>query len=685
MKSRMFAAVAVLALCTAWGLAIPVKIDLPERYMKWLDEEVVYIIAPLEREVFLKLKTDRERDLFIDAFWKHRKQTPDGPGNDFKTEHYRRIKHASLFLGRETGRPGWMTDRGRIYIILGEPDDIKRYVAKEGVNNCEIWFYQGRVDIGLPPGFNILFFQRGNQGEYKLYSPAADGPRALLKGYQGSPSDYSQAYNTLWVIDPALAEISMSLIPGESGGSMSQPSLTSDVMLQKIEAAPLAMAKDGYARKFLQYKDIVEVEYSANYMESDTLVKVLRDPSGRYFVHYAIEPKRLSFGSDENGYYVNIKLNGIISTLDGRQIYQFEKLISFNMNETQKKDRERQPFDIHDLFPLVPGDYRITILVKNEVSKEFTSLEQTVRIPKEERAAQMTAPILAFKVSPVAAQNGMLEAFLMGTSKISCQPGRIFCCSEPLVIAFQLNGLTDELKGRGQVKFSFFKDEQPFREKSKKLTEYAELPNIIEETSLIDFPPAHYRVKIALLADGSEILSAPEEFDVTFAETLPRPWVYSRILPEASDSVYDWVTGIQLHNLGRIEEARDHLERAARLQPGSDEIALPLAQVYFRLKRYDLIEPLLGPFLAQTQPPQYEIYLLAGRSSLQAGKPARALEIFNLAASHYGVNLGLLNAMGECHLGLGQLKEARAVWEKSLAINPEQPEIRKQIERLDKK
>jgi len=103
------------------------KVKLPEFYKKWLEEEVVYIIAPMERDVFLKLQTDRERDLFIEAFWKQREPTPGKAQNEFKIEHARRIAYANRYLGRDAPRPGWRTDRGRMYIILGEPGDIQRF------------------------------------------------------------------------------------------------------------------------------------------------------------------------------------------------------------------------------------------------------------------------------------------------------------------------------------------------------------------------------------------------------------------------------------------------------------------------------------------------------------------------------------------------------------------------------
>ena len=56
--------------------------EIPQRYRKWLEEEVVYIISPIERDVFLQLKTDRERELFIQAFWNHRDPTQGTPENE---------------------------------------------------------------------------------------------------------------------------------------------------------------------------------------------------------------------------------------------------------------------------------------------------------------------------------------------------------------------------------------------------------------------------------------------------------------------------------------------------------------------------------------------------------------------------------------------------------------------------
>jgi GWxTD domain-containing protein len=159
-------AVALLSAIAFLGpSAFPQKARLPERFQRWLDEEVVWVATPLERDVFLKLQTDRERDLFIEAFWKHRDPTPGTPENEFKTEHFRRLAYANRYYGRTAPMPGWKTDRGRIYIILGAPNDVQRFEGKQGIYNTEIWFYQDKAEARLPAGFNLVFWQEANQGD----------------------------------------------------------------------------------------------------------------------------------------------------------------------------------------------------------------------------------------------------------------------------------------------------------------------------------------------------------------------------------------------------------------------------------------------------------------------------------------------------------------------------------------
>ena len=98
------------------------NVELSKTYKKWLNEDVVWIITDQERAAFKQLSNDEERDNFIEAFWQRRDPTPDTEENEYKEEHYRRIAYANEHFA--AGIPGWKTDRGRIYIMYGPPDEI---------------------------------------------------------------------------------------------------------------------------------------------------------------------------------------------------------------------------------------------------------------------------------------------------------------------------------------------------------------------------------------------------------------------------------------------------------------------------------------------------------------------------------------------------------------------------------
>src|ERR1041385_3643956 len=146
-------------------------------FRKWLDEDVAYIITNEERSAYRALKTDEEREQFIEQFWLRRDPTPDTVENEFKEEHYRRIAYANEHYA--SGIPGWKTDRGRIYITFGPPDEIEGHPsggtyqrpAAEGGGETstypfEDWRY--RYIEGIGNDVNIEFVDTTMTGEYHM-------------------------------------------------------------------------------------------------------------------------------------------------------------------------------------------------------------------------------------------------------------------------------------------------------------------------------------------------------------------------------------------------------------------------------------------------------------------------------------------------------------------------------------
>src|SRR4030095_12144995 len=158
------------------------------RYQKCLKETVVYIISPQEKDVFQKLTTTEERDKFIEQFWSRRDPDPKTAVNEFKEEHYRRIAYANDNF--KSGFAGWKTDRGRIYIIHGPPDQREAYPTGgnyerreyEGggfttVYAFERWWYRNLPGVGSD--VELEFIDPKMSNEYYL-AVAPEEKDALL-------------------------------------------------------------------------------------------------------------------------------------------------------------------------------------------------------------------------------------------------------------------------------------------------------------------------------------------------------------------------------------------------------------------------------------------------------------------------------------------------------------------------
>jgi GWxTD domain-containing protein len=135
-------------------------------YTLWLNEDVVYIIDDRERAAFQKLTTDEERQRFIEQFWLRRDPTPGTSMNEFKEEHYRRIRNANERFHMASGRPGWQTDRGHMYIIYGPPDEIESHPSPQAGYPYETWMYHHVEGVG--DRLIVRFIDRSGTGDYRL-------------------------------------------------------------------------------------------------------------------------------------------------------------------------------------------------------------------------------------------------------------------------------------------------------------------------------------------------------------------------------------------------------------------------------------------------------------------------------------------------------------------------------------
>lgn len=662
--------------------------DLAPQHKDWLDL-VTYIILPQEKEVFLKLADDRDRDIFIESFWKQRDPTPGTPQNEFKDEHLRRFRHANSQLGRGTSKPGWMTDQGRIYIILGPPHSTDDFSGTAGLVNCEVWYYYGDPLKNLPTHFGLIFFRKGQAGPFRLYDPVSDGPTALLES--PSPRDLTEipeVYGRIFQEAPDLAPLTLTLIPGSVPYNF-QPSPQASLILSRIQDAAKKDVRTSYATHFLAYKGIVTTEYLTNFVECDGRFVVFHDPVlGMPFLHFSITPGTFSvdYFAPRDRYYSNFELD--VSLRQGEKVvYQYTKEFPLYFAEEEAKGITGSGVSIQDVFPVAEGDFQLTVLYKNSVGKEFSVLERDMKISGFERTG-ITGPFLGYRMEED--KRDVLTAFKVLDKRIYADPKDTFSVNDTIAVLFGVTGLTRELweSGTAEIGIRGLRDSEAYA-KAERLR-LSDFP--FQETVLIpaafkarDFPPDYYEMILKLLdADENPIDERLVPLIVSPRIVPSRPRLISRTLPRSGIHMLSYALASQYDALENRVRAAELFRQAFSMNPGDDEGAIFYARFLLKTADYDGVLSVVEQWRNRNDM-KFATHLFRGKALLGKELYAQALDDLLAGNRIYDSDVELLNALGVCYYKMNRRPQALEALQASLRLNPNQDEVKALVAELSSK
>ena len=396
------------------------KQELRGPYKKWLDEDVAWIITDEERQTFRQLSNDEERDQFIEAFWQRRDPTPDTEENEYKEDHYARIAYANEHFA--AGIPGWKTDRGRIYIVYGKPDEIESHPSggtyerpmEEGGGSTstfpfEQWRY--RYIEGIGQEVIIEFVDTCMCGDYHMTMDRSEKD-ALLYTPNAGLTMYEQmgmASKTSRFQGGGMERLGL--------GPMSSTQKTKQFdrleQFAKLQAPPPV--------KFKDLEEAVTTKVILNPMPFDVRSDFVKVTGDTVLVPVTIQMKNrdITFVNKEGIQRGTVNIFGRVTTLTGKIVQTFEDTVQVDV-PAELLPRTAENASVYwKALPLRPGRYKFDIAVKDVNGDRKGVWSRGVVVPEfsDDKLATSTL-IVADQMEPVPTKAIGTGSFVIGAMKI---------------------------------------------------------------------------------------------------------------------------------------------------------------------------------------------------------------------------------------------------------------------------
>jgi GWxTD domain-containing protein len=436
--------------------------ELETPYKKWLNEDVVYIITDEEKKAFKQLNTDEERENFIEQFWLRRDPTPDTEENEFKEEHYRRIAYANEHYA--SGIPGWKTDRGRIYIQYGPPDEIESHPSggtyerpiEEGGGETstypfEKWRY--RYIEGIGSDVNIEFVDPTMSGEYHMTMDPSEKD-ALLYVPNAGLTMYEQ-------MGLASKTDRFTRTDGTHLGTGNMPLPASMNEFERLNQYAKLQAPPKI--KFKDLDAVVNSTIRYNTLPIKVRVDYIRITGSTILTPITLQFDRKDLNYQQKEGVATAKLNiyGRITSMSRRVVNVFEEPAVIDLPSSMLQQAMSGSFIYQKTVPLAPGMYRLNVVAKDIVSGNMVSYETALNVPHyEDDRLAASSVIIADTIEKVPTRSIGTGQFVIGDSKVRPRMNETFQRSEKLGIYAQFyNFAADEKthKPNGTIEYAIVK------------------------------------------------------------------------------------------------------------------------------------------------------------------------------------------------------------------------------------
>jgi GWxTD domain-containing protein len=400
-----------------------VKAELKGEYKKWLDEDVRWIITDEEEKAFKSLANDEERDQFIEQFWLRRNPNPDSQDNEFKDEHYARIEYANEHFA--AGKPGWMTDRGHIWIAFGKPDSVdshpsggsyERPIDEGGGETStfpfEVWHYRYLPSVG--DNIDIEFVDTCMCGDYHATMDRSE--KDALKHTPGA-----------------------GLTQYEESGQSKKADRFQGGGLEQLGKGPLSQQQqskqfdrlDTFAKLFapppVKFADLDEFLGSSKVLTGppflfDVRTDYVKLTNDTVMVPVTLQIRNgdITYTTKDNYSTGTVNILGRVSNINHHIVYTFEDTVHVD-TASDLLQRTKNNMSVYwNAIPLPPGRYKLEIAIKDVNNPDHVGVwKRSVDVPKyDDDRLSTSSLILAGLMERVPSKDVGAGNFVIGNTKV---------------------------------------------------------------------------------------------------------------------------------------------------------------------------------------------------------------------------------------------------------------------------
>ncbi|HYX00360.1 MAG TPA: GWxTD domain-containing protein [Candidatus Elarobacter sp.] len=497
--------------------------ELDSAYRQWLTEDVTYIISPDERNAFLQLDTNEEREQFIEQFWLRRSSNPDLPENDFKEEHYRRIAYANEHYA--SGIPGWKTDRGRMYIMWGPPDEIESHPTggtydrpmEEGGGSTSTYpweTWRWRYLEGIGENIILEFVDPSGSGEYHMTMDPSE--KDALLHVPGAGLSLMESMGMASKADRFTRSDGTNLPTTMGGQPASMNEFNRLELYAKVNKPPEVKFKDLEAVVTSRIvRDQVHFNWRTDYLKvtNDTVLVP---------VTIQIPNSQLSFQSKDGIHSATMNIFMRVSTLTGRVVQTQEDPVSKDFPDSLFQQSLKLQSIYQKAIPLRPGLYRLDMVIKDVQSGNIGVVNTRLQVPRyEDDKLEASSLILADQIEHVPAKQIGAGQFVLGSSKVRPRLEGDFTTADRLGIYMQVYNLKpDDKTHKSSATFQYTvkkgKDQvMQFKETSEEMKQTGDQVTIERLLPLATLPPGKYSLEVnATDTLSNQTISRSAEFTV---------------------------------------------------------------------------------------------------------------------------------------------------------------------------